>query len=312
MRNAFADEVLSIAEEDNNLVLLSADTGNRLFDEFKIRFSERFINCGIAEANMTGVAAGLCMSGMRPITYTIAAFNTFRCLEQIRVDICYHNLPVIIIGVGAGLSYANLGYTHHANEDIGILRTFPNMSIFCPADPMEVRGALRGAHHHDGPVYIRLGKKDEPKLHEEIPLIKIGGSTEILSGKDICILAIGPIIKEAIVAAELFKQKDISTQVISFYSAKPIDQQSLKKIFSTTPVVVVLEEHSAIGGIGSAISEWMVLNNIDPKTFIHLSLPDLIPHQSGSQDYLRKKFGLTASAIFNRVTELMHQRTQIK
>ena len=312
MRNAFADEVLSLAEEDNNLVLLSADTGNRLFDEFKNRFPERFINCGIAEANMTGVASGVCMSGMRPITYTIAAFNTFRCLEQIRVDICYHNLPVIIIGVGAGLSYANLGYTHHANEDIGILRTFPNMSIFCPADPMEVRGALRGAHHHDGPVYIRLGKKDEPKLHEEIPLIKIGGSTEILSGKDICILAIGPIIKEAIVAAELFKQKDISTQVISFYSAKPIDQQSLKKIFSTTPVVVVLEEHSAIGGIGSAISEWMVLNNIDPKTFIHLSLPDLIPHQSGSQDYLRKKFGLTASAIFNRVTELMHQRTQIK
>ena len=312
MRNAFADEVLNLAEEDDNLVVLSADTGNRLFDEFKNRFPTRFINCGIAEANMTGVASGLCMSGMRPITYTIAAFNTFRCLEQIRVDICYHNLPVIIVGVGAGLSYANLGYTHHANEDIGILRTFPNMSILCPADPMEVRGALRGAHDHDGPVYIRLGKKDEPKIHERVPPIKIGGSSEILSGKDICILAVGPIIKEAIDAAELFKQKDISTKVISFYSAKPIDQETLARNFSTVPFVVALEEHSAIGGIGSAISEWMVLNSINPKKFIHLSLPDLIPHQAGSQSYLRKKYGLTASTIFNRVTEQLHQRDQIE
>ena len=159
MRNAFAEEVFKIAGEDEALVLLSADTGNRLFDGFKEKFSERFINCGIAEANMTGMASGMCMSGLRPITYTLATFNTVRCLEQIRVDICYHNLPVTIVGVGAGLSYANLGYTHQATEDIGILRTFPNMSILCPADPMEVRGALRSAHDHDGPVYIRLGKR---------------------------------------------------------------------------------------------------------------------------------------------------------
>ena len=139
MRNAFADEALNLAERDESMVLLSADIGNRLFDKFKSGFAERFINCGVAEANMTGMAAGMAMSGLRPITYTIAAFNTVRCLEQIRVDICYHNLPVTIVGVGAGLSYASLGYTHHASEDVGLLRMLPNMTVLCPADAMEVQ-----------------------------------------------------------------------------------------------------------------------------------------------------------------------------
>ena len=301
MRDAFADEMLKLATEDETLVLLSADTGNRLFDAFKERFRDRFINCGIAEANMTGVASGMCMSGLRPITYTLATFNTVRCLAQIRVDICYHKLPVTIVGVGAGLSYANLGYTHQATEDIGILRTFPNMSILCPADPMEVRGALRSAHDHDGPVYIRLGKKGEPIIHDDIPSLNIGGSLEIIPGRDVCLLTIGPVLKEALDAANLLKQKGISTKVVSFYSAKPIDEGSLKKIFSTIPLVVTIEEHSKIGGVGSAISEWIVNNKVNPKGFLHLSLPDKISHESGSQSYLREICGLTSSNIATQV-----------
>ena len=300
MRNAFASEVFKLAEEDNTLALLSADTGNRLFDDFKERFGDRFINCGIAEANMTGVASGMCMSGLRPITYTIAAFNTLRCLEQIRIDVCYHNLPVIIVGVGAGLSYANLGYTHFAIEEISILRTFPNITILCPADPMEVQGALRGAHGHDGPVYIRLGKKGEPKIHDSMPTIHIGGSLEILSGNDVCLIATGPILKEVLDAANSLKQEGISARVISFYSAKPIDTKTLYEVFSNFPLVVSIEEHK-IGGVGSAISEWIVNNNINTKVFFSMCIPDQIYHESGSQSYLREKCGLTASNITAKV-----------
>ena len=197
MRNAFADEVLNLAEEDDNLVVLSADTGNRLFDEFKNRFPTRFINCGIAEANMTGVASGLCMSGMRPITYTIAAFNTFRCLEQIRVDICYHNLPVIIVGVGAGLSYAGLGSTHHAVEDIGILRSIPNLDIVSPADSLELKSILYDVIKRKKPTYFRIGKKGEKNIYKYPPKTKVGKGNIIYHGKKICIICAGNIIINA-------------------------------------------------------------------------------------------------------------------
>src|SRR5262245_37500104 len=162
MRNAFAAEVTALAGQDERVVLLMGDIGNRLFNDFRDRHPERFFNCGIAEANMTGMAAGMAACGLRPVTYTIAPFVTTRCLEQVRVDVCYHRLPVTIVGVGAGLSYASLGATHQACEDIAFLRALPGMTVVCPADPLEVRLALRAALRHPGPVYLRLGKKGEP------------------------------------------------------------------------------------------------------------------------------------------------------
>ena len=158
MRNAFAQEITALAAEDKRIVLLSGDIGNRLFDPYKKQFPDRFYNCGVAEANMTSVAAGMALSGLRPVTYTIAAFNTVRCLEQIRVDVCYQGLPVVIVGVGGGLSYAALNATHHALEDVAFLRILPNMTVICPGDAWEVRAAVRAAIKHNGPVYVRLGK----------------------------------------------------------------------------------------------------------------------------------------------------------
>ena len=159
MRNAFADEITNLAKKDKKIVLLSGDIGNRLFDKFRTRFPERFYNCGFAEACMTGVASGIAHLGLSPITYTIATFNTVRCLEQIKLDICYPNLPVVIVGTGAGLSYASLGATHHSLEDIAFLRVIPNLKILCPSDPEEVRKLLKDALKMKGPVYLRLGKK---------------------------------------------------------------------------------------------------------------------------------------------------------
>src|SRR5437588_11098242 len=164
MRNAFAAEITALAEKDDRVVLLSGDIGNRLFDNYKERFKTRFFNCGVAEANMMSMAAGMAFSGMRPVAYTITPFITTRCLEQIRVDVCYHNVPVTIVGVGAGLSYASLNATHHSCEDIAFLRAIPNMTVVCPADPFEVRCALTASIQRGGPVYLRLGKKGEPVI----------------------------------------------------------------------------------------------------------------------------------------------------
>src|ERR1700759_3535329 len=165
MRNAFADEVLRLGQEDERIVLLSGDIGNRMFDKFKDLCPGRFINCGIAEANMMGVAAGMAMNGLRPIAYTITPFVTTRCLEQIRTDVCYHEAPVTIVAVGAGLAYSGLGPTHHACEDISFLRSIPNMVVICPGDAFEVRAALRASMRQNRPVYIRMGKKGETVVH---------------------------------------------------------------------------------------------------------------------------------------------------
>src|SRR5258708_18574645 len=145
MRNSFAHEITRLAQEDDRIVLLSGDIGNRLFDEFKLKCPGRFHNCGVAEANMIGVAAGLAMTGLRPVCYTIAPFITYRCLEQIRVDVCYHNVPVTIVGTGAGLAYASLGGTHHSCEEMGMLRLLPGLAVLAPADEWEVRGAIKAA-----------------------------------------------------------------------------------------------------------------------------------------------------------------------
>src|SRR6266403_2630399 len=156
MRNAFAKEITKMAQEDSRVVLLSGDIGNRLFDDFKAKSPDRFYNCGVAESNMVGVAAGMAMSGLRPVCYTITNFITYRCIEQIRVDVCYHHVPVIIVGTGSGLSYASLGGTHHSCEEMGMLRRLPGLRVLAPADAMEVRGALRAALGQLNPVYMRI------------------------------------------------------------------------------------------------------------------------------------------------------------
>ena len=194
MRAAFADEIETLAAEDNRIVLLSGDIGNRMFDTFKEKSPDNFYNCGVAEANMTGMAAGMALCGLRPVTYTITAFNTARVLEQIRLDVCFQNLPVIIVGVGGGLSYASLNATHHALEDIAFLRVLPNMTVICPGDAWEVRAALRAALQINGPVYIRMAKKNEPLVHSSMPDFSIGKGLIVREGTDICFLNSGSFI----------------------------------------------------------------------------------------------------------------------
>ncbi len=303
MRNAFAAEITALAREDSRVVLLAGDIGNRLFDDFKNHRPGQFFNCGVAEANMTGMAAGMASCGLRPFTYAIAPFVTTRCLEQIRVDVCYHRLPVVVCAVGAGYSYASLGATHHACEDIAFLRSLPDMTVVCPGDVREVRGAVRAAIAIDGPVYIRMGKKGEPVVHEKDPAFVIGKGIVIQKGSEVCILSTGNMLPVAAQAGHELTLGGMSTQVVSVHTVKPLDEELLRDAFATFKIVVTVEEHSLIAGLGGAVAEWLVDRLPMPARMLRIGTPDRFPHEAGTQEYFREKCGLTADAIVRRVRE---------
>jgi transketolase len=297
MRNAFAKAVTELSDSYPELVMLAGDIGNRLFDGLREKHPNRFINCGVAEANMTGVAAGLAATGMRPITYTIAPFNTVRCLEQIRLDVCYPNLPVIIVGTGAGLSYAGLGATHHSMEDIALLRTLPNMHVVCPADPVEVKLAVAAALKLSRPTYIRLGKKGEPNIHISKPDFQIGKGIIIREGGDVAIISVGNMLSEAVESANQLLGYGVSAEVVSLHTIKPLDTSLLMDLFKSKKLVAVVEEHSLIGGASSAILEWGCDQRVDLQKLLRFGGPDQFMIACGGQKQGRILAGLTADNI---------------
>jgi transketolase len=302
MRNAFADEVTKLAAQDQRVVLLSGDIGNKLFDNFKKVDERRFYNCGVAEANMMGVAAGMALSGLRPLVYTITPFTTTRCFEQIRVDACYHHVPVTIVGTGSGLSYAELGPTHHSLEDLAILRTLPGMTVMAPCDANELRACLRAALKQDGPVYIRIGKKGEPVIFNEVPDLRIGKVSVVRTGTDVALLSAGTMMGEALAAAERLHAEGISAEVVSMHSIKPLDVEYLAAAARRFKLIASIEEHGLIGGLGSAVAEWCARNNA-PVRQLGFGTPDEFMHEVGTQEYARRKYGLTAEVIAAGVSQ---------
>jgi transketolase len=305
VRNAFASELTALANEDPRVVMLSGDIGNRLFDDFKKKHPRRFFNCGVAEANMVGLAAGLALSGFRPVAYTITPFITARCFEQIKVDVCYHHAPVVLVGVGAGLAYASLGATHHSCEDIGLMRLLPGMTILCPGDSVEVKLALRAALKSDGPAYIRIGKKGEPVVHAQPPEFKIGKGILVRPGQDACILSTGNLLPVAVAASEDLKKRGVSCQVVSLHTVKPLDEPLLRDAFGRFKVVATLEEHSRLGGLGGGVAEWLTDQTGRTARLIRLGVEDTFLHKACDQDTAREEFGLTPAAISARISDAM-------
>lgn len=305
MRNAFAREVRRLAADNPRIVLLSGDIGNRLFDDFKAAFPDRFYNCGVAEANMIGVAAGLALSGFRPICYTITPFVTYRCLEQIRIDACYHHASMVIVGTGAGLSYASLGATHHSCEEMGMLRLLPGLAVVAPADAVEVRGALGAAVRHDGPVYIRIGKKGEPVVHTAPVSFTIGKAIEVRRGERVCLLSAGTLLPTALEAADDLARDGATPQVYSFHSIKPLDREVLADVFARFDVVATLEEHSILGGLGGSIAEWLSDQRAPRGRLVRFGTPDEFLHETSEQEHARERFGLTAPAIAVRIRAVL-------
>jgi transketolase len=305
MRNAFASAITDLAGSDPRVVLLSGDIGNRLFDNFRARHPERFYNCGVAEADMIGVAAGMAMSGLRPIAYTITPFITTRCLEQIRVDICYQKAPVTIVGVGAGLAYASLGPTHHACEDIALLRALPGMAVVCPGDPVEVRLALQAALQWPRGVYIRLGKKGEPRVHTTLPNFRIGRAITLRNGRHACLLSTGNLLPTAIETADRLNAVGITAQLASFHTVKPLDEEYLAMAFRNFDIVATLEEHSLVGGFGSAVAEWLADQGPQRAALCRIGTPDAFFHEAGEHEHARHRLGLTAEQITRKVQAVL-------
>lgn len=302
MRNAFAEEITNLAKKNKKIVLLSGDIGNRLFDKFRTRFPQRFYNCGIAEASMTGIASGIAHLGLSPITYTIATFNTVRCLEQIKLDICYPNLSVVIVGTGAGLSYASLGATHHSLEDIALLRTIPNLKVLCPSDPNEVKKLLRDALKMGGPVYLRLGKKNEPIITSRK---RIGKSDLIIEGKTNLLLSVGNILQTVIEVSKHLKRKKINNSVIDLRYIKPLDNKVLRTIFKKYKKIFIIEEHYISGGAGSAIIEWSRKKQFDSNNIFLFGANNKFVHSSGNQSSAREKVGLGVNNIVNEIKKIV-------
>ena len=304
MRTAFAKEVTEIANIRNDVVLLSGDIGNRMFDEFKLIANSRFFNCGIAESNMMSVAAGMALCGLRPIIYTITPFTTLRCLEQIKIGTAYHNVPVIIIGTGSGLSYAELGATHHSLDDISLIRSIPDIRVLAPCDSIELKAFLHESLDSDFPTYIRIGKKGEPILNKEHENIQIGKANILKNGDEILIIAIGPIINEALDAANNRQIDPKKVAVVSMGSVKPLDKDFLydmsKRKFKKW---IILEEHSKIGGLGSAIIEWKIDNKIDTPEIIRMAAPDQFIHKLGNQNFVREQIGIDAKSILDKLID---------
>ena len=303
MRNAFARAVTRLAADRPELVLLAGDIGNRLFDEYKEKYPERFYNCGVAEAGMTGVAGGLASTGLHPITYTITPFNTVRCLEQIRLDICYPNFPAIVVGTGAGLSYSGLGATHHSMEDIGIMRMLPNMHVVCPGDALEVELALEAAIALKRPVYLRLGKKGEPQVHSSQPTFQIGKGIQLREGETLAILGVGNMLPVAVEVADQMTDSGITPTLISLHTVKPLDDELLGKIFSEYQRIAVIEEHGLAGGAGSAILEWANARQLDSSKMSRFGAEDAFLTGYGDQKNARRRLGLEGELIADRLKE---------
>ncbi|MGB0372061.1 MAG: transketolase family protein [Opitutales bacterium] len=303
MRNAFADEILKLAEKDERIVLLSGDIGNRLFDPFKAACPDRFFNCGVAEQNMVGMAAGLALRGYRPVVYTITSFLLNRPYEQIRIDVGYHHLPVTFVGVGGGLSYASNGGTHHATEDIALMRTIPGMQIVAPGDAPEVRAAVNLIGKVDQPLFIRIGKKKEPVVHESPVEYALGGSICFKESGTVGICVTGNLLPFALEANEILQGQGVDARLYHAYSLEPIDQGIVDTLFDECTTVFSVEEHSVQGGLGSILLETAHQRGHDTRKLKKIGTPHSFHHRTATQQQHREQLGLTAEGIAKQIRE---------
>jgi len=279
-------------------MLLTGDLGFSVLEKFQEQFPDRFLNVGVAEANMIGVASGLALCGIKPYVYSIVPFATMRCFEQIRNDICYQNVDVKIVGIGSGIGYGYLGPTHHSREDIAIMRALPNMAVVCPGDPIETELIVNESLLFNRPLYMRLGKGNEPMIHKDKPKLKIGKGLLVKDGRDITLISTGNMLNNALISANQLLKKGLRTRLISMHTVKPLDEDIVLRAAEETKAIFTIEEHSTIGGLGSAVAE-VLAENGSRILFKKIGLCDAFEKIVGSHEYLCKINNLSPDAITN-------------
>ena len=297
MRTAFLTALEELAAEDPRINFVTGDLGFRVVESYAERFPEQFLNAGVAEQNMTAVAVGMALCGKVVFTYSIANFPTLRCLEQIRNDACYHNANLKVVSVGGGLAYGALGSSHHATEDLAIMRVLPGMTVVAPGDPVEAALATRAVAAHDGPCYLRLGKAGEPTVHEGKVDFTLGKAIQIYDGENITIVSTGGMLHICADVARRLRSTGLTARLLSMHTLKPLDSEAVSRAAIETGAVLTVEEHSVIGGLGSAVADVMAQHRNRSAAFKVLGLPDQFCRVVGDQGYTREASGLTADSI---------------
>ncbi|MBQ5345074.1 MAG: hypothetical protein J6F33_07760 [Acidaminococcaceae bacterium] len=303
MRNHLIKKILEFAKCDNRIMMMTGDLGFGVLDEFQSKFPNRFINVGIAEQNMAAVASGLALEGNMVFMYSIGNFSTLRCVEQIRNDICYHNANVKILSVGCGFSYGKLGMTHHATENIAMMRSLPNMQIYAPCDYISAEKIAEVICKNDNPCYIHLEKGGEDNLFQENSFIDVGKLQCLQKGRKVAVLCLGTIASEALNANKKL------TSIMSVYavlSIKPINKKEILLLAKENEYIITLEEQNIYGGLGSAVAEILAEAGVSCK-LIRMGLNDEYTSIVGDQMYLRKVYGLNSESIVRRVCKIMKE-----
>jgi transketolase len=305
LRTAFIAALNELAESDPRVCLVVGDLGYSVIEEFASKHPDQFVNAGVAEQNMIGLAVGMALSGKVVFTYSIGNFGTLRCLEQIRNDACYHRANVKVVAVGGGLAYGNLGVTHHASEDVAILRALPNMVVVAPGDPIEARLATRAVVARDGPCYLRLGKAGEPVVHTKEPAFELGRAIELRAGSDVTLIASGGMLATANQVAEQLAGYGLSIRLLSMHTIKPLDRDAVVRAATETRFVFTLEEHSIEGGLGGAVAELMAEMDPGHAPLKRIGLRPEFNSTVGDQNYLKSLHGLDPESVLKTIQQII-------
>ena len=301
MRDTFVRTIIELAKNNKNIELITGDLGFGVLKPYWEQCPNQFTNAGIAEQNMTSLAAGMALSGKTVFTYSIGNFPTLRCLEQIRNDCAYHNANVKIVAIGGGFAYGSLGMSHQATEDLAVMRALPNVSVFAPGDLVETEEVIKAITNYPGTCYVRLGRGGEKRIHDRIDNFQIGKAIKIKEGKEIAIFSTGAILDEVMGAYEELEKIGISPAIYTFPTIKPLDRETVEEVAKKCKYIFTVEEHNVVGGFGSAISE--VVSEIDGNKAIvkRIGLNDEYSIKVGTQEYLRKAYELDKDGIFKKI-----------
>lgn len=304
VRDAFIRALSELADRDPDIILVNGDLGFGVLTDFIENRPSQYVNAGVAEQNMTGLAAGMALEGARAYTYSIGNFTTLRCLEQLRNDVCYHEANVTAVAVGGGFSYGQLGMSHFATEDLAILRALPGMTVVAPSDPWQAFELTKQMYARGGPSYLRIDKDQAglPAAPEDVALGKV---RIVREGRDATVYTTGAILVEALAAAERLAAEGIELTLVDVHTIKPLDVEGVVAAANLTDIVLTLEEHTVIGGLGAAIAEVLLEEGAAPRVFRRMGVADLYPSVVGDQRYLRRAYGLDADALIAAVREAL-------
>lgn len=307
MRDTFVKTLIEIAKQDKNVYLVTGDLGFGVLKPFWEQLPEQFINAGIAEQNMTSLAAGMALEGKTVFTYSIGNFPTLRCLEQIRNDCAYHNANVKIVCVGGGFVYGSLGMSHHATEDLSIMRALPNVTVMAPGDLVEAEYATRAIYWWQGTCYLRLGRGGEKRIHDKMDSFEIGKAIKIKDGKKVAIFCTGAIFDEVVEANKILNTEGIYPALYTFPTVKPIDTDTIEFCARIFDLIVTVEENNILGGFGSAVSEVLTEIRTNRAQLLRIGVEDHYTSIVGCQKYLRNKYGLSANNICRKIRENLQE-----